>query len=170
MKGCWDDEMSGSVDGRMTVWVARLLWLAPVLLVVITVSLIWAGFSLKNTLESGVVATARVVDVKIRNRADVTYGHIDLRVPNTSGDSTDARLPLPLSLLMSLEGAPTVEVRLLDHTDQPIVIDRIARAQWRMSFINASMTLLGALLLVWGVWSWNRYLDEGRKQRADSRS
>jgi len=147
----------------MTVWVARLLWLAPALLAVISFSLIKAGFSLKNTLESGAVVTARVVDVSIRHRADVTYGHIDLRVPNQGSDSTDSRLPLPLSLLMSLEGAPTVEVRLLADTDQPIVIDRIARAQWRMSFINASMTLLGALLLVWGVWSWNRYLGRGQK-------
>ncbi len=154
--------MSGLVDGGMTVWVARLLWLAPVLLVVIGLSLIRAGFSLKNTLESGTVVTARVVDVSIRNRADVTYGHIDLRVPDTRGDSTDARLPLPLSLLMSLEGAPTVEVRSLEDTEQPIVIDRIARAQWHLSFINASMCLLGALLLAWGVWSWNRYLAKGR--------
>ncbi len=144
----------------MVKLVARLMWLAPVLLVAIGLSLIRAGFSLKNTLESGAVVTARVVDVNIRNRADVTYGHIDLRVPNTAGDSTDARLPLPLSLLMSIEEAPTLEVRVLEDADRPIVIDRIARAQWRMSFINASMCLFGALLLVWGVWSWNRYLGK----------
>lgn len=144
----------------MTVLLARLMWLAPLFLVVISLALIRSGFGLKETLESGALATARVVDVKIRNRADVTYGHIDLRVPNTVGDSTDARLPLPLSLLMSIEEAPTVEVRLLQHTDQPVVIDRIARAQWRMSFINAAMTLLGALLLAWAVFAWNRYLEK----------
>ncbi|MFV1981210.1 MAG: hypothetical protein ACC655_08665, partial [Rhodothermia bacterium] len=76
----------------MTVMVARLMWLAPVLLVVISLALIRAGINQKKTFESGALVTARVVDVNIRNRADVTYGHIDLMVPNTAGDSTFARL------------------------------------------------------------------------------
>lgn len=138
--------------------VARLMWLAPALLVVIAISLLLAGSDQRTTLESGEPAVARVIDTEVRNRADVTYGHIDLRVPSTSGDSTDVRLPLPLSLLLGVESEKTLDVRLLPDTDQPVVIERIARAQWRMSYIQASMSLLGALLLVWGVWAWNRYL------------
>ena len=144
----------------MTVMIARLMWIAPGLLIVISLALTRAGFNQKKTLESGVSATAKVVDVNIRNRADVTYGHIDLRLPTSAGDSTEARLPLPLSLLMSIEGEETVEVRLLENADQPVVIERIARAQWRMSFINASMTLLGAILLAWAIYAWNKFLKE----------
>lgn len=144
----------------MTLTVARLMWLAPVLLVVISIALVRAGFNQKNTLETGVLVTADVVDMSIRNRADVTYGHVDLRYPTSAADSAEVRLPLPLSLLMSIEGEETVAVRLLEDAEQPVIIDSIAHAQWRMSFIHASMSLLGALLLVWGVFAWNRFLKK----------
>jgi hypothetical protein len=136
------------------------MWLAPVLLVVISIALVRAGLNQKTTQESGVLVTADVVDVNIRNRADVTYGHVDLRFPTSAGDSTEVRLPLPLSLLMSIEGEETVAVRLLEDAEQPVLIDSIAHAQWRMSFIHASMSLLGAILLSWGIYAWNRFLKE----------
>lgn len=134
------------------------MWIAPAVLLVIGIFLIKAGLEQRRTLEQGDSATARVIDVEIRNRADVTYGHIDLRIPEKAGDSTEVRLPLPLSLLMEIRNQATVRVKLLDKTDQPVVIERIARAQWRMSFIHASMCLIGSLLLAWGVLAWNRYL------------
>jgi hypothetical protein len=142
----------------MTAVLARLMWLAPALLLVIGLWLIQAGIGQKHTLDSGVLLTADVVDINIRNRADVTYGHIDLDVPEPSGDTVRVRLPLPLSLLMSIEGQPRVDIRLLEGSEQPIVIEAIARAQWKLSLINASMCLLGAMLLAWGVFAWNRYL------------
>jgi hypothetical protein len=135
------------------------MWLAPALLLVIGILLIRAGFEQRQTLESGLLVTAKVRGVEIRNRADVTYGHIDLAVPDPkSGDSSDVRLPLPLSLLMGVQGERELDVRLMDQSDQPVVIETIARAQWRMSFIHASMCLVGALLLAWPVGAWNRYL------------
>lgn len=136
-------------------------------LLVIGIFLIKAGLELKETLERGYSATARVTGVEIRNRADVTYGHIDLRVPDEAGDSAQVRLPLPLSLLMGMEEQTEVRVKVLDRTDQPVVIAGIARAQWRMSFIQAAMCLLGALLLAWGVLAWNRHLATSSEARSE---
>jgi hypothetical protein len=136
------------------------MWVAPVLLAAIGVFLAKAGLNQKSTLESGEPATARVVDVEIRNRADVTYGHIDLRIPESASDSSDVRLPLPLSLLMGISSEETLDVRLVPDSDQPVMIEKIAHPQWRMSLIHASMCLVGALLLSWGVLAWNRYLDK----------
>ena len=66
----------------MRVLVARLKWFSPALLLLIGILLIRAGFQQRATYESGTPATARVVDHEIRNRADVTYGHIDLMAYN----------------------------------------------------------------------------------------
>ena len=150
--------MSVFRDGSGVTIVARLLWLLPVLLAVVSAALLKAGFAERRTLESGTLVTAQVIDVEIRNRADVTYGHIDLRIPISENEVIERRLPMPLSLLTPLEGRQEVEVRVLPGSSTDVVIDFIARAQWRMAFIHAAMTALGAILLGIGVFAWNRYL------------
>lgn len=155
-------------DGSGVKLVARALWVLPALLIVISASLIKAGLDERKTLEAGTLVTAQVVDVEIRNRADVTYGHIDLRIPVSETETIDRRLPLPLSLLTPLEGRDEVDVRLLRGSSTEVVIESIARAQWRMALIHAAMTALGAILLGIGVFAWNRYLgrhgDPGRER------
>lgn len=138
--------------------VARLLWALPVLLVVVSISLFDAGLSERSTFERGRKATAQVVDVEIRNRADVTYGHIDLRIGTPDG-TIERRLPLPLSLLMSLQDRSEVAVRVLEGSSTDVVIEDIARAQWRMALIHAAMSGVGAILLIIAVGAWNRYLN-----------
>ena len=150
--------MSVFRDGSGVTIVARLLWLLPVLLAVISAALLKAGFDERRTLKSGTLVTAQVIDVEIRNRADVTYGHIDLRIPLSEAEVIERRLPLPLSLLTPLEGRQEVEVRVLPGSGREVVIEFIARAQWRMAFIHAAMSALGAILLGIGVFAWNRYL------------
>ena len=141
----------------MTI-VARLMWFLPILLGVISAALLKAGLDERETLESGTPATAQVVEVEIRNRADVTYGHIDLRIPLSETEVIERRLPLPLSLLTPLEGRDEVEVRVLTGSSKDVVIEVIVRAQWRMAMIHAAMTALGAILLGIVVLAWNRLL------------
>jgi hypothetical protein len=138
--------------------VARLLYVLPALLAVIALALVRAGLDERQTLERGSLYTAEVVDVEIRNRADVTYGHIDLSIPLEDGETLERRLPLPLSLLTPLEGRQQVDVRVLPGSSTDVVIDFIARAQWRMALIHSAMTAVGAILLFIGVLAWNRYL------------
>lgn len=145
-------------SGSGVTLVARLMWLLPVLLVVISIALLSAGLDERETLGTGTLVTARVVDVEIRNRADVTYGHIDLLVPISETESIERRLPLPLSLLTPLEGRDEVDVRVLPGSSRDVVIEPIARAQWRMALIHSAMTLLGAILLGIAVFAWNRFL------------
>jgi len=139
--------------------IARLMWVLPLILVVITLSLVRAGLNQRATLESGELVSARVVGKVIRNRADITYGHIDLMVAVPDSDSLAVRLPLPLSLLMSIQDLEEVDVRLVSDAAQPVMIERIAHAQWRMSLIQAAMSFMLALLVGWGVFAWNRLLS-----------
>lgn len=150
--------MSQSRNGSHVKTVARLMWLGPALLVAISIALLRAGFDERTTLESGTLVTAEVVDVNIRNRADVTYGHIDLRVPTPEGEVIERRLPLPLSLLIPLEDEKELAVWYQPASSTDVVIDFIARAQWKMALIHAGMSALGAILLAIGVFAWNRFL------------
>ena len=150
-----------NLDNRSSVKiVARLLWLFPMLLFVISGFLFKAGFDQKTTLESGVLRSAKVLDVEVRNRADVTYGHIDLLIADEDGGEFEKRLPLPLSLLTPLEERKELNVRVLQDAAQEVMIEEVAHAQWRMSLIHSSMTFLGGILLLLAVRAWNRYIDQ----------
>jgi hypothetical protein len=134
------------------------MWLAPLLLIVITVMLLRAGLAQKATLQQGELRTARVVEYVERSRAEITYGHLKLEVPLEDGSLLQERLPLPLALLKRFEGEEEIDVLVRPGAEQPVIVEEVARAQWRLSIINAAMAAFGGLLLLWGVGSWNRYL------------
>lgn len=146
--------------------VARLLWALPVLLLVISGTLLKAGLAQRTTLMSGTSMMAQVTDVELRNRADVTYGHMELRIVLPEDEVLETRLPLPLSLLTPIANRQEVRVRVLPGSAKEVVIEEIARAQWRMSLIQSAMSALMALLLAIGVGAWNRWL--GASQSLDT--
>ncbi|MGA7305027.1 MAG: DUF3592 domain-containing protein [Rhodothermales bacterium] len=145
--------------GSKVKFVARLMWALPALLCVISVALFRAGLAERQTLDAGTTMTAQVVHVEFRNRADVTYGDIDLRIRMSDTEVLERRLPLPLSLLTPLRDRKEVTVRVLPGTSKDVVIEEIARAQWRMALIQSAMSALGAILLIIAVAAWNRYLN-----------
>jgi hypothetical protein len=144
----------------MVYRIARLMWLLPALLIVLTVALVKAGFDQHTTYEQGIPAQGTVSNVVLESRAEVTFGQLDVAVTLDDGTSLQETLPLPLSLLHKVKDQSVLPVRVLPGTSQPILIDEIARAQWRMSLINAVMAGIGAILLIIGVGAWNRYLRQ----------
>ena len=136
---------------------ARLLWIFPAILLFLAINQVKVALDLRETLNRGVPVTAEVVEIYKTNRADVTYGYIQLRIPTADG-VVERRLSMPLSLLHALDGSDSLEVRLLPGEDQEIVVAAVARPQWHMAAINGALSLMGMVLLTIGVAAWNRYL------------
>ena len=134
------------------------MWLAPALLVVLMLNQAKAAYDLHWTLVQGRPAVAEVVEYHKTNRADVTFAYVSLRVPLEAGRVVERKLPLPLSLLPQVEDRKTVDVLGLPGAAQEVVVEAIARPQWRMAALNAVMSLVALVMAVIGVRAWNRYL------------
>lgn len=144
---------------RTSLLVARLLWMLPLVLLYLAVNQAIVARDLQETFEAGAPATAEITELEISNRVDVTLDWVSLVVRNEDG-SVQAydQIPLPHTLAPMLEDTDEVAVRLRPGTAQPLVIERIARAQWRMAAIQAAIAFFGALLFGGGVFWWNRTL------------
>jgi hypothetical protein len=139
--------------------VARLLWIFPVLLILLMIHQLKVAFDIRETLEHGTPATARIVDSFKTDRVDISFEYVSLRVELEDGQVIErAKMALPHGLYPQIEGRETVSVRVRPGAAQEIVIEEIARPQWRLAAINAGMSLIGFLIVVTGVFSWNRYL------------
>lgn len=139
--------------------IARLLWLAPALLLFLTLDQVKAALDLRATWEHGAPATADVLEYEDSNRMDVTYGYVSLRVPLADGRVlTKEKLSLPKTLLPRLEGQETLAVRVHPGAAQEVVIDALMPAHWLIAAGQSGMALMGALLFAAGVFWWNRFL------------
>lgn len=154
--------------------VARLLWFAPALLLVLTLFQARDALSLRQTWQEGTPAKAVITHYQNEQRYDVTFVAVDLEVIMPDGSSfTREKMSLPTPLRSRIEDVDTVEVHVRSEAGaQNVVIDRMMPAQWLATAGQAGMALMGALLLGFGVWWWNRYLkrqgDPGRKAYEDA--
>lgn len=139
--------------------IARLLWALPILLLFLAVDQALVAYDLRATYTRGMPATAEVVELEQSNRVDVTYDFVHLRIPLRDGRVLEKeRLSLPHSLAPRLAGAATLDVHVRPGASQEVVIDRLMPAHTLIAVGQAGIAFLGALLLGWGVFAWNRYL------------
>lgn len=155
---------------------ARALWLAPLLMLVIAISLVPAGIAQRQAAESGETIQAEVLAVNLRERSEITRGEAVLRyTPPGASSSVERSVEMPLVLLKDLqvdfESLPrgetlTIPIRAAEGSDQ-IVLGAHSRAQWILTFSFAAMALIGAIGLTILVRGWNRLLttkgDPGRR-------
>jgi hypothetical protein len=140
--------------------IARLLWVFPLLLIAIAVSLTFAGLEQREVARSGEIVPAEVLAIETQERSEITRGHARLRyTPPGAATPVVRDIELPLTFLKELEEqrAEVVDVRLLPGRDQ-VVFDRHARGQYLITLSFAGMAFVGALGLAWMVGAWNRYL------------
>ncbi|MFN3597477.1 MAG: hypothetical protein ACK41D_09440 [Rubricoccaceae bacterium] len=143
-----------------TPLVARLLWLAPALMLVISVALVRAGGEQREIAESGTTVEAEVLDVYVRERSEITRGDVQLRFTPPGADApVERRFELPLAFLKDLEQreGETIPVLVRPGDDQ-IVLGQYSRVQWVMTYSFAAMAFVAALGLSLLVAAWNRYL------------
>lgn len=161
-------------------WTARLLWLAPLLLLVYGLFLLKAPLDLNRTLREGTPVTAHVLHVETSGRQDVTYDYVDLayRLPGSAAVDTVRNLSLPHTVAPLLVGTDSLPIRVLPGAPQPVVVEQaivierfgvdeaeretrtipVVRTQINIAGLSAVVCLVSAVLLALGVWWWNRYL------------
>lgn len=143
---------------RTSLWMARLLWFVPALMLFLAVNQAKVAYDLRKTLRDGMPAIAEVTEYERVDRKDVTNAELSLRVRLPDGtEIVHEKMALPYTLSFMVE-QDSLEVRVLPGADQEIVITSIAATQSRIAAINAAISLVGFLLFGAGVLWWNRYL------------
>jgi len=152
--------------------VAKLMWLAPLVLLAFGLVLAKTPYDFSRTLKQGYAATARVDSFITTNRSEISYDAVALVVPTTTGDSLRTTLPVPHSLFQILGDQTTLPVRVLEGSAQPVVIEAtmvkdgrggrqrfgLGTVQMRLAAIGAAICLVSALLLALPIFLWNRHL------------
>ncbi|GIV61324.1 MAG: hypothetical protein KatS3mg044_0190 [Rhodothermaceae bacterium] len=147
-----------NVVSRTSLLVARLLWLAPAMLLALAIYQARVAHDLRTTLDRGQAASAQVTHYNRVDRKDVTFAEVSLRVRLPDGTVLEKEhLSLPYSLSFMVE-RDSLEVRVLPGAAQEVVIAEIAATQARIAGMNAAMSFGAFLLFAAGVFWWNRYL------------
>ena len=136
--------------------IARALWIVPLLLLGLSVHQAKVSRDLKSTWVHGQPAMAQVMAFESRDRADVTYGYVDLRVELESGEELRReRLSLPQVFWHRVRGRDSLEVRVMADAPQPVVITRLMPAHWLVAAAQSGACVIGALLFLAAAWAWN---------------
>jgi hypothetical protein len=149
----------------MTRWIARIAWLLPALFFGLALHQGKVAYDLHTTKIQGTAVTAKVQEVKVSNRTQVTYDYVSLRVPMPDGSVlTRERLSLPHGIVPALKEKETLQVRVAQGGSRSIVVTEPIKAtpvvdtQIRIAGINGLMSLGAALLFGIAIWFWNRSL------------
>jgi hypothetical protein len=149
------------VDLTPTRLVARLMWALPALLFFLTLHQALVAYDLRATFLEGETATAEVVEMTTTNRVDVTLDAVTLRVTGEDGTTQVWRnLSFPHTFKDRIEGKTELEVRVRPGARQEVVMTALMPAHWLIAAGQAGMALIGAVLLFWGIFAWNKYLIE----------
>lgn len=159
-----DTDVVPQIDSRFVHGVAKVAWIAPILLLLLAINQVFVAVDIRETLNSGQRAVATVTDYDRVDRADVTFGYISLSVTLPDGSVIEKeKMSLPYTLLPRLEGETELPVIVSPGADQEIVIEEIASTQWKIAAIQSSMALLGSIMFGVGVLAWNRLLKSRSK-------
>ncbi len=139
--------------------IARIFWGVPFILICLAVNQGLVAVQLRETWNQGVPAIAKVEEFDVTNRADVTYGYINLQVTLPDGQTIDRqRMSLPQSLWSRVKGQDSLRVHVRPGASQEIVIDRLMPAHWLIAASQMGISLIGAILSGVLAYFWNRSL------------
>ena len=137
--------------------VARIAWVVPAVLFLLTLHQAKVGFDLGDTIENGIPAVAHVTRYDRTDRKDVTHAELDLRIILADGRILEKnKLALPYTISHRVEEKDSLDVLVLPGASQEVVILSIVATQQRIAFYNAAMSLMAFLIVSIGVYYWNR--------------
>lgn len=143
--------------------IARIFWGIPFVLVCLAANQGLVAVQLRETWNQGVPAIAKVKEFDVTNRADVTYGYINLQVTLPDGQTIERqRMSLPPSLWSRVKGQDSLHVHVRLGASQEIVIDRLMPAHWLIAASQMGISLMGAILSGVLAYFWNRSLRRGQ--------
>lgn len=141
-----------------SVRVARLAWLLPGILFLLTTHQVKTSIDLSTTRSNGEMVWADVARYERSDRKDVTMVELDLMVHMPDGSIFERdNLALPYSIGHRVE-SDSLQVYVLPGAAQEVVIADIARTQVLIAASNAVMAFIATLMAFWGVFAWNRWL------------
>lgn len=137
--------------------IARFFWFVPLVLAGLAVNQGYVAMQLRKTWNTGESAIAMVEEFDVTNRADVTYGYINLRVLLPDGQIIERqKMSLPQSLWSRVKGQDSLHVHLRPGASQEIVIDRLMPAHWLIAASQMGISLIGALFSGVLAYFWNQ--------------
>ncbi len=137
--------------------IARFFWFVPLVLAGLAVNQGYVAMQLRKTWSTGESAIAMVEEFDVTNRADVTYGYINLRVLLPDGQIIERqKMSLPQSLWSRVKGQDSLHVHLRPGASQEIVIDRLMPAHWLIAASQMGISLIGALFSGVLAYFWNQ--------------
>lgn len=139
--------------------IAKIFWGVPLLLTVLAVNQGFVAWHLRNTWIHGIPAIAEVERFDATNRADITYGYIDLRVTLSEGKIIERqKMSLPQSLWHRVKEQDSMRVHVRPGNSQEIVIDRLMPAHWLIAASQMGISIIGAMLSGVLAYFWNKSL------------
>ena len=160
------------MSSKNVILVSRILWVFPALLLFLTINQADVAFDLKETLERGTPAVAEVTGSFIKDRVDIQFGYLNLRVPMQDGeDLVQDKMALPYTLIKRIETASELDVMVRRGADQQIVITQIGGTQWKIAAMQSGICLVTFLMSATGLFFWGRLLkrDGDPGHRPESR-
>lgn len=137
--------------------IARFFWFVPLVLAGLAINQGYVAMQLRKTWSTGESAIAMVEEFDVTNRADVTYGYINLRVLLPDGQIIERqKMSLPQSLWSRVKGQDSLHVHLRPGASQEIVIDRLMPAHWLIAASQMGISLIGALFSGVLAYFWNQ--------------
>ena len=139
--------------------IAKIFWGVPILLTALAVNQGFVAWQLRGTWNHGIPAVAKVEQFDVTNRADVTYGYIDIRVLLPDGQIIQRqKMSLPQSLWHRVKEQDSLHVHVRPGNSQEVVIDGLMPAHWLIAASQMGISIIGAMLSGVLAYFWNKSL------------
>lgn len=139
--------------------IARFFWCIPFVLICLAANQGYVAGQLRKTWKEGESAIAVVEEFDITNRADVTYGYLNLKIRLPDGQVIERqKMSLPQSLWSRVKGQDSLHVHVRRGASQEVIIDRLMPAHWLIAASQMGISLIGAILSGVLSYYWNRSL------------
>jgi hypothetical protein len=152
--------------------VARLLWLAPILLALLAIYQGYVAWNVHRVLSQGLITTASISNNQIKRPPGLNHLKLTLEVNLPNGQVMTKKMTLPEEEEYHLGGKDglkdgTLKVQYLpDNPQDLILIDKdkngfsIAERQRNTSLINLATLVLFIGMIGIPIGLWNRYLTK----------
>ena len=140
----------------------RLLWLIPLALIGLLLHQARVAYSVQYTLTAGQPVAANVLNLQMKDMVAQTHGLVELEVPLANGQTYHKNMTVPAAwvYVLNKNTLNTLNVPSLDGAFEDVVIDDIARVQFRTTIINIGVLLTFILMISLALIWWQRYLNK----------
>jgi len=143
--------------------IARLAWIAPALLLFLTIHQFRTAVNLQTTLDEGTLAWAEITRYDRTDRKDVTYVSLDIRVRMPDGSFFEREnLTLPYSIGHRV-GTDSIQVKVSPGAGQEVVFSEIGKTHVSIAWSNTAMSFIALIIAFVAVFSWNRLLSRRKE-------